>query len=83
MRLLGLFDGTVPGWASGGHETLGRLRDALYQAREEAMQTKDFSVVDALKAGLVEAGVEIRMSKNDVELLPAEGFNPAKLEALK
>ncbi|MDJ0638182.1 MAG: cysteine--tRNA ligase, partial [Paracoccaceae bacterium] len=68
LRLLGLFDGAVPAWATEGHETLGRLRDALYQAREKAMQTKDFSVVDALKAGLVEAGVEIRMSKNDVEL---------------
>ena len=83
LKMLGLLGNAVPVWASEGHEVLSRLRDALYRAREDAMQSKDFSAVDALKANLVEAGVEIRMSKNDVELLPAEGFDPAKLEALE
>ncbi len=83
IKLLGLMDNGVPDWAREGHAALNELRDALHRAREDAKQTKDFSVVDALKALLVEAGVEIRMSRNDVELLPSEGFDPAKLEALK
>ena len=46
------------------------------------METKDFSKVDELKSSLVEAGVEVRMSKDSVELLPGPGFDPAKLEGL-
>ncbi len=83
IKMLGLMGDAVPGWAQEGHAALSHLRDKLFRAREDAMSTKDFSVVDALKAGLSDAGVEIRMSKTDVELLPAEGFDPAKLEALK
>jgi cysteinyl-tRNA synthetase len=36
-----------------------------------------------MKAALVAAGVEVRMSKAGVELLPAAGFDPAKLENLE
>ncbi|MBW4960729.1 cysteine--tRNA ligase [Sulfitobacter sp. CW3] len=52
-------------------------------ARNLAMQTKDFSTVDQLKAGLKQAGVEVRMTKESVELVPGPEFNPAILEALK
>jgi cysteinyl-tRNA synthetase len=51
--------------------------------RAEAMTTKDFAPVDALKSALTAAGVEVRMSKAGVELLPGPGFDPAKLESLK
>ncbi|MRU14441.1 cysteine--tRNA ligase [Roseovarius sp. A21] len=54
----------------------------LLNARQAAMDTKDFSEVDRLKAVLVEAGVEVRMSKEGVELIPGAGFDPAKLEGL-
>jgi cysteinyl-tRNA synthetase len=54
----------------------------LARLRETALATKDFSRVDALKAALVAAGVEVRMSKEGVDLVPGQGFDPAKLEAL-
>ena len=50
---------------------------------ESARQTKDFSPLDRLKVALIEAGVEVRMSKSGVELLPGPNFDPAKLDALK
>jgi cysteinyl-tRNA synthetase len=46
------------------------------------METKDFAPVDALKSALIEAGVEVRMSKAGVELVPGPGFDPSKLEDL-
>ena len=46
------------------------------------METKDFSEVDRLKTALIDAGVEVRMSKAGVELLPGAGFDAAKLEGL-
>ncbi|MGR3639850.1 cysteine--tRNA ligase [Alterinioella nitratireducens] len=54
----------------------------LAKVREVAMTTKDFSEVDRLKAAYVAAGLEVRMSKTGVELLPTPTFDPAKLEAL-
>ncbi len=50
---------------------------------ETARQTKDFSAVDALRSALKVAGVEVRMSKASVELIPGPNFDPAKLETLK
>ncbi|WP_417210924.1 cysteine--tRNA ligase [Antarctobacter sp.] len=58
-------------------------KSQLISARAEAMQTKDFSEVDRLKAALTAAGVEVRMSKAGVELVPGAGFDAAKLEALE
>ncbi|MEI4233078.1 cysteine--tRNA ligase [Roseovarius sp. D22-M7] len=64
-------------------EVVEDVRSQLVEARETAMRTKDFSEVDRLKSALVDAGVEVRMSKEGVELVPGAGFDPAKLEALK
>ncbi|MGR3453119.1 cysteine--tRNA ligase [Pseudooceanicola sp.] len=58
------------------------LAEKLAQVRASAMETKDFSRVDEMKAALVAAGVEVRMSKAGVELIPGPGFDPAKLEGL-
>ena len=52
-------------------------------ARETAMQTKEFAQVDRLKSALLAAGVEVRMSKAGVELVPGPDFDPAKLEGLE
>jgi len=57
--------------------------DALDEARQKAMVSKDFSKVDALKVSLIAAGVEVRMSKEGIELVPGPDFDPTKLEALK
>ncbi|PWR00880.1 cysteine--tRNA ligase [Meridianimarinicoccus roseus] len=59
------------------------FEEQLSSLRANAMQTKDFSALDRLKAALIEAGVEVQMSKAGVTLKPQAGFDPAKLEALK
>ncbi|MDQ2088339.1 cysteine--tRNA ligase [Marimonas arenosa] len=56
---------------------------ALVFERAQAKKTKNFEEVDRLKTALLGAGVEVRMSKEGVELLPGPDFDPAKLEALK
>ncbi|WP_208351070.1 cysteine--tRNA ligase [Pseudaestuariivita rosea] len=65
---------------------LYRLRELSKRLRElhtQAMETKDFSLVDNFKSVLVEAGVEVRMSKEGVDLNAGPNFNPTKLEALE
>jgi cysteinyl-tRNA synthetase len=55
----------------------------LQDARELATDTKDYAQVDRLKAVLLDAGVEVQMSKVGVSLVPKKTFNLAKLESLK
>ncbi|MEL6315953.1 MAG: cysteine--tRNA ligase, partial [Pseudomonadota bacterium] len=52
------------------------------EIRATAMATKDFGPVDAMKSALLAAGVEVRMSKDGVELLPGPDFEESKLPAL-
>jgi cysteinyl-tRNA synthetase len=61
---------------------LAAVEAAFGRIRDKAMETKDFSELDALKLQLAEAGVEVRMSREGVSLTPAAGFDPAKLEGL-
>lgn len=81
-RLLGLLEDHMGAWAEAPQADLSGLAGKLAALRAKAMETKDFSGVDAMKAALIDAGVEVRMSKAGVELLPGPGFDPAKLEAL-
>ncbi|MCA1287593.1 cysteine--tRNA ligase [Salipiger bermudensis] len=84
LELLG-FDLTTlgSGWTQPEkYEVLDQLADKLAAVRGAAMESKDFSEVDRMKAALLEAGVEVRMSKAGVELLPGAGFDAAKLEGL-
>ncbi len=46
------------------------------------MESKDFSEVDRLKAAYIDAGLEVRMSKSGVELVPGPAFDAAKLEGV-
>jgi cysteinyl-tRNA synthetase len=62
---------------------LSESLEKLTSLRTAAIATKDFTAVDALKSALIAAGVEVRMSKAGVELVPGPNFDPAKLEALK
>ncbi|MGY6534009.1 MAG: cysteine--tRNA ligase [Pararhodobacter sp.] len=62
---------------------LGALAEKLAATREIALSTKDFSTVDALKRAIMAAGVEVRMSRTEVKLVPGPDFDPAKLETLK
>lgn len=83
-QFLGLLTDELGDWfAADESVNLVNFANLLQKLREEAFQTKDFAPVDSLKKALVEAGVEVRMSKAGVDLAPAVGFDPAKLEALK
>ncbi|KPN62330.1 cysteinyl-tRNA synthetase [Aliiroseovarius crassostreae] len=62
--------------------SLSALATKLHEVRLAAMETKDFSAVDALKAAMTEAGVQIRMSKEGVELEPGPNFDAAKLDGI-
>lgn len=81
--------GFAEGWEDGldadirAMASIQMLTAELTTLRQTAMATKDFAPVDALKAALVAAGVEVRMSKEGVELLPGPGFDPAKLAELE
>ena len=54
----------------------------LFAARQSAMDTKDFSEVDRLKSAYQAAGLEVRMSKTGVELVPSAGFDIAALDGI-
>jgi cysteinyl-tRNA synthetase len=79
--LLGLLADGQGDWAEAGVD-LAPYAAKLSALREAAMATKDFAPVDAMKAALLAAGVEVRMSKAGIELLPGPGFDPTRLEGL-
>jgi cysteinyl-tRNA synthetase len=62
---------------------LSPFRSRLTALRQEATQKKDFREVDALKAALVAAGVEVRISKQGVDLVPGPNFDPSRLGAVR
>jgi cysteinyl-tRNA synthetase len=80
-QLLGLLQDGLGDWAAAVDLSVWETK--LQQLRLEAMVAKDFAPVDAMKAALMAAGVEVRMSKAGVELLPGPGFDAAALEALR
>lgn len=82
LQLLGLMGAEAPAWAKAPETDLSAFAERLSALRSAAMETKDFAGVDALKSALLAAGVEVRMSKAGVELVPGSGFDPAKLEGL-
>ncbi|MEY2992267.1 MAG: hypothetical protein RI946_1661 [Pseudomonadota bacterium] len=78
--LLGLLQDDMGAWAVAGD--LSAYESMLSHARQTAMDTKDFSQVDHLKSRFQDAGLEVRMSKTGVELIPSTGFDMAKLDGL-
>ena len=66
----------------GADVDLSPLAERLAALRAVAMESKDFGPVDAMKSALLEAGVEVRMSKAGVELVPGPQTDVAKLEGL-
>ncbi len=79
--LLGLLSDEMGGWDVVSVDLSG-LAERLADARVKAMESKDFSEVDRMKSALIAAGVEVRMSKAGVELVPGTGFDAGKLEGL-
>ena len=82
-RFLGLLTPEMGAWAETGAVDLSAQEARLAAARTTAMESKDFAEVDRLKAAYVAAGLEVRMSKAGVELVPGPGFDAAKLEGLE
>ena len=82
LSILGLASVGVPDWAASPDVDLSALEAQLFAVRQTAMETKDFAPVDALKSALTDAGVEVQMSKEGVELIPTANFDPLKLEGL-
>jgi cysteinyl-tRNA synthetase len=80
-QMLGLLGADLGGWDAATVDLSG-LADRLADLRAQAMESKDFSGVDAMKQALVAAGVEVRMSKAGVELVPGTGFDATKLDGL-
>jgi len=82
-RLMGLLTAELGAWAETGSVDLSAHEARLGAARQAAMESKDFSEVDRLKAAYLAAGLEVRMSKAGVELVPGPGFDAAKLEGVE
>ncbi len=80
-RLFGLLTEEMGSWVGAGDIDLSQHENRLAGARAEAMVSKDFAEVDRLKAAYLAAGLEVRMSKDGVELIPGPGFDAAKLES--
>jgi len=85
IEFLGIDLVDVPSWGlpSAWESVVAIYSDRLLAERARALKTKDFSEVDRLKSILVTAGVEVRMSKDAVELVPQANFDPTKLEGLE
>lgn len=81
-RLVGLLDAEMGDWAAAPEVDLSAHEARLVEARAAAMASKDFAEVDRLKAVFADAGLEVRMSKEGVALVPGPGFDASKLEAL-
>ena len=82
-NFLGLLTDEHSGWVTLADGILEELAYKLGDLRDEARKTNDYTAVDAMKSALVDAGVEVRMSKNGIGLEAKPNFDPAKLEALK
>ena len=67
---------------AGDEVDLSAFEARLSELRTQAMETKDFGAVDALKTKLLAAGIEVQMSKVGVSLSAPVGFDAATLEEL-
>lgn len=81
-QLMGLLTPELGGWERVEVVDLSLFAEKFQAARVAAMASKDFSEVDRQKAVFREAGVEVRMSKDGVELIALPSFDAAKLEDL-
>ncbi|MEP5759719.1 MAG: cysteine--tRNA ligase [Litoreibacter sp.] len=80
LEFLGLYHDAAPEWAATDDVDLSAYEARLIALRETAKATKDFSALDALKLQLTNAGVDVRMTKEGVSLVPNSNFDLAKLE---
>ncbi|MCO4824840.1 MAG: cysteine--tRNA ligase [Amylibacter sp.] len=88
-QVLGLLTDELDGWItqsgaqSGDQERIEQVEDWLRAARNSAMLSGNFESVDRLKSAARNAGLEVRMTKETVELIPDAGFDAEKLYEIK
>ena len=88
-QLMGLLDNDMGDWVGvttarhGDHYSIKMVENWLRSARSTAMLTKNFTEVDRLKSEAKHAGLEVRMTKDTVELIPTATFDPARLAEIK
>ncbi|MDO6590677.1 cysteine--tRNA ligase [Loktanella sp. D2R18] len=80
-QLLGLLTDERAEWFVNDFDFAWHI-DKFFKLRDQAKEIKDYSKVDAFKSALLEAGVEVRMSKTGVELDAGPDFDASKLEGL-
>jgi cysteinyl-tRNA synthetase len=77
-NLIGLLSDEMGDWTTPTVD-LSAYETALFAARQIAIASKNFDQVDKLKSLFQSAGLEVRMSKTGVELVPSVGFDIHKL----
>jgi cysteinyl-tRNA synthetase len=77
-NLIGLLSDEMGDWTTPTVD-LSAYETALFAARQTAIASKNFDQVDKLKSLFQSAGLEVRMSKTGVELVPSVGFDIHKL----
>lgn len=83
-QLVGLLTPELGAWAeapAASAEVTARI-EALAEALQAARAAKDFQTSDAIRDGLIAAGVEVRISKAGVDWSLTAGFDAAALPAL-
>jgi cysteinyl-tRNA synthetase len=90
LRFLGIWNGESPTQISllYLHNTFDpqlvtSAIDALLRELDQARNDKNYGKADAIKAGLMEAGVSVRIGKTGTDYELTADFDPAKLEALQ
>ena len=79
----GLGDWVAPSWGGGqDHAKIMDVESWLRSARNAAKLSGDFSEVDRLKSAAHDAGLEVQMGKDTVELKPKPGFDSDKLHKI-
>ena len=63
-------------------KTLRSRIDGYVRARSEARKRRDFSLADAIRMNLADAGIEVRDGADGAIWQPLDGFDPSKLETL-
>ena len=79
-NLIGLMNPVFKDWAF--DFDLSKYEKVLNKVRSEAMVTKNFDNLDDLKDKLLKAGVEVRMSKDSVKLIPMLNFDLAAIKRI-
>ena len=88
-QLMGLLDNDMGDWVGvttarhGDHYSIEMVENWLRSARSTAMLTKNFTEVDRLKSEAKHAGLQVRMTKDTVELIPTATFDPDRLAEIK